>query len=104
MVAADLSSADVGRAQIEFDQGWTAFPYGRSTSDIAEFIYGNETVYFAQPSLSQFVPGGSGAGAFNEYSSIILKDAPTHNTLPLTGRGAPRSNTGAVLRYAPPTN
>jgi len=65
-----------------------------------EFVYGNETIYFAQPSLSQFVPGGSGAGTFNQPELINLKDTP-NNTLPLTGRNAPKSNTGVVLRYAP---
>jgi len=82
---------------------WSSLPYGSSMSDTAEFIYGNDTIYFAQPSLSQLVPGGSGAGIFNQSGSINFKDPPS-NTLPLTGRNAPRSNTGAVLRYAPPTN
>jgi len=72
-------------------------------SDTAEFIYGNDTVYFAQPRLSQFVPGGSGAGVFNQSTWIGLKDAPK-NALPLPGRNASRSNAGVVLRYAPPTN
>jgi len=82
---------------------WSALAYGNSMSDTAEFIYGDDTVYFAQPSLSQFFPGGYGAGVFNQFTSIGLKEAPS-NTLPLTGRNASRSNTGVVLRYAPPTN
>jgi len=70
-------------------------------SDIAELVYGNDTVYFAQPSLSQFVPGGSGAGTFSPSPSIGLKDTP-NNTPASTGRNATKGNTGVVLRYALP--
>jgi len=72
--------------------------YGVSNSDTAEFAYGNDTIYFAQPSLSQFVPGGSGAGTFNP-ALIGLKETP-NNTPVLTGRNAPKSRTGVVVRYA----
>ena len=102
LIAADLSREDEDRAA-SLSSPWTAFPYGNSRSDTAEFVYGNDTVYFAQPSLSQFVPGGSGAGVFNQSASIDLKDA-SKNSLQLAGRNAPRSYTGAVLRYAPSTN
>jgi hypothetical protein len=106
LIAGDLSQDDVDRANAQlgafqdFAQTWTLLPYGRSAPDTAEFIYGNETVYFAQPSLSQFVPGGSGAGTFNtnQSASINLRDTP-NNTLALTSRNAPKSDTGAVLRY-----
>ena len=77
-------------------------PYASGAPDVAEFAYGNETVYFAQPSLSQFIPGGFGAGAVHQRASIGLKDTQG-NTPPLTGRNAPKSNTGTVLRYAPPS-
>ena len=102
MIAGAISEADEDRAPSNF-KTWSSLPYGSSMSEPAEFIYGNDTVYFAQPSFSQLVPGGSAAGIFNKYGSISLKDAPS-NALPLTGRNAPRSNNGAVLRYAPPTN
>jgi hypothetical protein len=107
LIAGDLSMGDVRRAAAQFvaskhfAETWTLLPYGKSTSATSEFIYGNDTVYFAQPSLSQFVPGGSGAGTFNQPELINLRDTP-NNTAPLTGRNAPKSNTGVVLRYAPP--
>ena len=37
----------------------------KTVFDPVEFPYGSETVYFAQPSPSQFVSGGSGAGTFD---------------------------------------
>ena len=68
--------------------------------DTAEFGYGDDTIYFAQPSLSQFVPGGSGAGTFNPPLRMGLKGIP--NNIPaLTGKNAPKRGNGAVLRYAP---
>ena len=100
LIAGDLSKED-GVQAADLPVAWSAVPYGKSMSDTTEFIYGNDTVYFAQPSLSQFVPGGSGAGVFNQPATIGLKGTQ-NNPLPLTGRNAPRSNTGAVLRYAPP--
>jgi len=94
LVAGDLSQEDIART----------FParlqYGRSTSDTIEFVHGNDTVYFAQPSRSQFIPGGSGAGSFNPPASIGLKNTP-NDTLELTGRITPMSDAGAFLRYAP---
>ena len=95
LIAGDLSSDDVVQATPSGVQ------VGGSTPDTAEFIYGNDTVYFVQPSLSQFVPGGYGAGSFNPPASVILKD-PLNNTLALTGRNPLKGNTGVVLRYAPP--
>ena len=93
MIAGDLSQEDVDRAETG------TFP----VSDITEFIYDENTVYFAQPTLPQFVPGGSGAGAFNANRSvpISLKDT-TNSTFSLPGKNAPKNNIGVVLRYALP--
>jgi len=98
LIAGDLSKEDVHRAA---DEGWF-FRSSRTTSNTAELVYGNDTIYFAQPSLSQFVPGGFGAGAFNlsPSASITLKGTP-NNTLVSMGRSPLKSNTGVVLRYAP---
>ena len=71
--------------------------YRRGTPDIAEFVYNNDTVYFAQPSVSQFVLGGS---AFNRPAPIGLK-GPSNDTLVLMDRDAPKSDISAVIRYAP---
>jgi len=68
---------------------------------MAELVYGNDTIYFAQPSLSQFIPGGSGAGTFNPSASIGLNGTP-NNTLALVDKNATKGNTGVVLRYASP--
>jgi len=100
LIAGDLSTED-GVQAASLPEAWSAVPYGKSMSDTAEFVYGNDTIYFAQPNLSQFVPGGSGAGVFDQPTTIGLKGTP-NNPLPLTGRNAPRSNTGAILRYVPP--
>jgi len=98
LIAGDLSNEDVIRA---VDEGWFFRP-GRTTFDTTELVYDSDTVYFAQPSLSQFVPGGFGAGAFNlsPSASINLKDTPNVSA----GRNPPKSNTGVVLRYAPPAH
>jgi len=74
--------------------------YLRPDPYTAEFVYSNDTVYFAQPSPSQFVPGGSGAGTFDPDPPAGVKDPP-HNSMALTDRNTPKNDTGAILRYAP---
>ena len=73
----------------------------KTVFDTAEFGYGSETVYFAQPSPSQFASGGFGAGTFDPPPKMGLKNIPSSAPV-LTGRNVARSNAGAVLRYAPP--
>jgi len=99
LIAADISSGDENQA-VALSPDWSALPDGRSTSGTVEFSYDNETVYFAQPSSSQFLPGGYGLGVFSRYALISLKDDP-NNSLLLTGRSAPKNNAGMVLRYVP---
>ena len=97
LVAGDLSGEDLSQAE---DLGI----FSTTDPDTAELGYGNEavhTVYFAQPSLSQFVPGGFGAGAFNPPAPMGLKD-PSNNTFVLTDRNTEKNDTGTVLRYALP--
>jgi len=74
------------------------FLYRGGTPDIAELVYNNDTVYFAQPSPSQFVLGGS---AFNRPAPTGPK-VPPNDTLVLMDRDAPKSDISAVIRYAPP--
>ena len=89
----------------DFVQTWTLLPYGRSPPDAVEFAYNNESVYLAQPILSQFTPGGSGLGTFdaNQTTSIGLTNTP-NNTLALLANGNSPDNggIGEVLRYASP--
>ena len=100
LIAGDLSEEDVRKADSLRIRN---FLRSDSTAfDTAEFDYGNDTVYFAQPTPSQFVPGGSGAGTFNGPTIMGLKGTP-NNTPVLMNRGVPENNTSAVLRYAPPT-
>jgi len=47
LIAGDLTEEDVNRANT-LRSSW--LPYGMS--DTTEFVYGNDTVYFAQPSPS----------------------------------------------------
>ena len=82
-----------------FQFGWQS--HGRSTPDTTKFVYDNDTIYFAQPSLSQFVPGGSGPGAFN-HSGLTGRGGAPGNTPAPTGKNAPNRDAGTVLRYAPP--
>lgn len=129
LIAGDLSQDDVDRAtnqlgafQVslrqmyltfhilippyqDFARTWTLLPYGRSAPDTAEFVYGNDNIYFAQPSLSQFIPGGSGAGTFNtnQSSSAGLRNTP-NDTLVLTGRNPPKDGAGALVRYGSPVS
>ena len=93
MIAGDLSEDDLTRAVPYIDEP-------SPMSDFSEFAYGSDTVYFVQPSLSQFVPGGSGAGTFIPPAQIGLK-GPLNNTLASTGRNTVKGDTGAILRYAP---
>ena len=93
LIAGDLSEEDVLRSGY-IQVSW--IPYG-SASDTAQLVYGNDTIYFAQPSLSQLIPGGSGAGTFNQTALIVPEDTQ-NNALPLTGRAAPDGDTGVVLR------
>ena len=96
LIAGDLSQEDIIQAEAQLK----AFvEYGGRISDTTELIYNNDTVYFAQPSPSQFIPGGSGPGTFIP-ASTVLKVSP-NNALASTGRIAPKGDTGTVLRYAP---
>jgi len=103
LIAGDLTSDDVQQADYnlwEFQSGWLS--YGRSTSGTAEFVYDNDSsVYFAQPNLSQLVPGGSGPGAFDRSGPAGLGYDPG-NTPALTGKSATKRDSGAVLRHVPP--
>ena len=104
LIVGDLTSSDFwfdARKDIQiFQFGWPL--YSRSTSGTAEFVYNNDTVYFALPTLSQFVPGGSGPGVFNRSDPTGQMDANGFGNTPApTGKNAPRRDTGAVLRYAP---
>ena len=100
LIAGDLADGDLVRSVIE---GHVLLSDDISTFDTAEFVYGNDTIYFAQPIPSQFVPGGSGAGNFNPPPRMGLK-GPPNNVPVLTGKDAPKRGNGAVLRYAPPAH
>ena len=97
LIAGDLSKEDVVQA---YNLSSNFLQHGGRVFDTAEFVYGNETIYFAQPSLSQFVPGGSGAGNFDP--ALIAPAGSQNNALALTGRNAPK-NTETVLQDVPPT-
>ena len=94
-IAGDLSQGDIDRVAPGMLQS------DGSVSDTAEFSYGDDIVYFAQPTRSQFIPGGSGQGTLDAPVPLGLKDTP--NISPgLTGRTPLEGRTGAILRYAPP--
>ena len=93
LITGDLSEEDISRAGDPTRSPITD-PY------TAEFVYGNDTVYFAQPSPSQFVSGGSGAGTFNPAPAMGVK-GPLNNTLAFADRNTPKNDTGAILRCAP---
>ena len=92
-ITGDLSEDDINQAKAH-----GIFP--TTDRDTAEFTYGDDTVntvYFAQPSLSQFISGGSGAGAFNPPMPMGVKDPP-NDPLALTGRHTLKNDIGAILR------
>jgi len=97
LIAGDLSEEDIRQADT---LGYLLLS-DKTAFGTAEFTYGGGTVYFAQPSPSQLVSGGSGAGTFDPPPKIGLKNTSSKTPV-LTGRNVPRSNAGAVLRYAPP--
>jgi len=97
LIAGDLSEDDLNKIEVN------GFVPLHPDPDIAEFAYGNDaanTIYFAQPSVSQFVPGGAGPGTI-DFWPIGLKD-PLNNTFAVAGRNSTRNGTGAILRYASP--
>jgi len=97
LVAGDLSQEDV-------DQGKNNGIWSLAEPDTTQFVFGNDTVntvYFAQPSPSQFVPGGSGPGVFNPPAPMGLRDPP-NNTFVLAERSTTKNDAGVVLRYVPP--
>jgi len=94
-----LSPTRSNRTQT-FAQTWTLLPYGTSPPDHVEFAYGNDTVYFPQPSLSQFGPGGSGLGVFDANRTASLKDGESDTKLALLrNRNTPKDGVGVGLRY-----
>ena len=97
LTAGDLSEEDI---RLVGATGWF-FISGRAVSDTAEFVYDNDTIYFAQPSPSRFVPGGSGAGAFNQPAWVGQTGDTPNITLALTDRNTHKNDTGAILRYVP---
>ena len=57
-------------------------------------------VYFTKPSLSQFIPGGSGLGVFDANRTALLKGGSNDTKLALSRNGnAPNDGMGAVVRY-----
>ncbi|KAF9778318.1 hypothetical protein BJ322DRAFT_492827 [Thelephora terrestris] len=108
LIAGDLSPDDVNRATDQlgafqsFAQTWTLLPYGRTPPDTVEFAQNNDTVYFAQPTLSQLVPGGSGSGTFNvnQTASLDLGNNPNDTLALLMNGNAPRESMGELLRYS----
>jgi len=94
LIAGDLSQDEINHMAI-----FQSNSYDVSGLDATEFVYGDETVYFAQPSPSQFAPGGSGAGSFKP-ASFVLKGPP--DSALATDRHTSTSDTSMVLRYAPP--
>ena len=105
LIAGDLTKEDIIQATS------SNHSYGISILDTTELVYDNDTIYFAQPSLSQFVPGGSGAGTFNAPESIGQKDPPINAPAFKVGSNNPASTVrrgektaDAILRYAPPAH
>ena len=99
VVAGDLSQDDLDKVTLV--PVLSSQLYGESVPDTAGLVYGNDTVYFSQPSLSQLAPGGSGLGNLSLSVPVGMKDT-LNNTLSLMGRNAPKSHTGTILRCASP--
>ena len=97
LIAGDLSKEDIDRAGA---QRVTLLRYGGITSDTAELVYNNDTVYFAQPSISQFIPGGVGAGTFNTSASIGRGNTQDNALGRASGNRTISNDNGVVLRYA----
>ena len=98
LIAGDISEEDINRMIA------IGLPEASTNPDTAEFVYGNDavnTVCFAQPTVSQFVPGGSGPGDIPKTPPMGVKD-PLKNTFALAGRDTKRNDTGTILRYASP--
>ena len=81
LIAGDISIEDViytiFPSEVPTDHSYSEVP------DTAEFVYGNDTVYFAQPSQSQFAPGGSGAATYQPHPPVDLADAQRSTPVPI---------------------
>ncbi|KAJ3509093.1 hypothetical protein NLJ89_g5402 [Agrocybe chaxingu] len=87
-IKGDLSEADIERAsnlQAVFENyalTWTLAPFSvhGGLPPVVTFQYGNDTVYFSEVILSQFLPNGSGFGTFETDTTLPSIDLDTHRT------------------------
>ncbi|CAA7269011.1 unnamed protein product [Cyclocybe aegerita] len=85
-VKGDLSEADIKRAsdlQAVFENyalTWTLAPFSvhGGLPPVVIFQYGNDTVYFSEVILSQFLPNGNGFGTFETDTTLPSIDADPH--------------------------
>ncbi|KAK0191490.1 hypothetical protein F5146DRAFT_1048998 [Armillaria mellea] len=104
-VKGDLSESDISNAVAlapafnDFSLTWTLSPFSAHGSLPAAVSYpwNNDTVYFSEASLSQFLPGGSGFGTFTENTTTPTRSTNTASVATDSSTGAIQP--GSLLRY-----
>ncbi|KAK0231351.1 hypothetical protein IW262DRAFT_1262876 [Armillaria fumosa] len=104
-VKGDLSESDISNAAAlasafnDFALTWTLSPFSAHGSLPAAISYpwNNDTVYFSEASLSQFLPDGSGFGTFTENTTTPTRSTDTASVPNDFSSGAIQP--GSLLRY-----
>ncbi|KAF7313376.1 hypothetical protein HMN09_00493300 [Mycena chlorophos] len=105
-IAGDLSDADLAKAAVlnseAFDSNfaitWTLSPFSAHSSlpNAVSFIWENDTVYFAETTLSQLLPGGTGFGTFDANTTTA---SIQQNSTQLVATSGDTVQPGWTLRY-----
>ncbi|KAK0189510.1 hypothetical protein F5146DRAFT_628992 [Armillaria mellea] len=101
-VKGDLSDSDISTTAAlasafnDYTLTWTLSPFAahRSLPTAISYPWNNDTVYFSETSLSQFLPDGSGFGTLAENAT-----APTRGTDSESASSTNAVKPGSFLRY-----
>lgn len=104
-VKGDLSESDISNAAAlapafnDFALTWTLSPFSAHGSLPATISYSwnNDTVFFSEASLSQFLPDGSGFGTFTENTTTPTRSTNTASVPTDSSTGDIQR--GSLLRY-----
>ncbi|PBK73185.1 hypothetical protein ARMSODRAFT_881019 [Armillaria solidipes] len=104
-VKGDLSESDISNAAAlapafnDFSLTWTLSPFSAhgSLPPAISYPWNNDTVYFSEASLSQFLPDGSGFGTFTENTTTPTRSTNTATVATDFSTGAIQP--GSLLRY-----
>ncbi|KAK0216216.1 hypothetical protein IW262DRAFT_1276633 [Armillaria fumosa] len=105
-VKGDLSESDISTTAAlasafnDYTLTWTLSPFAahRLPPTAISYLWNNDTVYFSEASLSQFLPNGSGFGTLTENMTTPTQDTDSAN-LPTGSFSTNAVEPGSFLRY-----